>query len=116
MAAITRNEIAEKSFVIREERSFRDRARADRAAGLWIAGRLGLSDQAAESFAAAAVEAGVRAPGGRGGFDHLAGHLARAGVGIEELRTRYAVVMASTDLPEGVLARVEVGAPARFSA
>ncbi len=104
MAAVTRNEIAEKSFVIREERSFHSRARADRDAGLWMAGRMGLDGAAAEEFAATAVEVGVRAPGGRGGFDHLAAYLGQAGINIEELRTRYALVMASAELSAGVLA------------
>ncbi|WAJ29255.1 ATPase inhibitor subunit zeta [Antarcticirhabdus aurantiaca] len=107
MAAVTRNEIAEKSFVIREERSFHSRARADRDAGLWMAGRMGLDAAAAEDFAAAAVEVGVRVPGGRGGFDHLAAYLGQAGINIEELRTRYALVMASAELSDAALAHAD---------
>lgn len=94
-----RNDIAERCFLQVEERSFHSRVKIDRDAGLLIAGRLGLSVEEAAGFADDAVAAGLRSPGGRGGFDHLALSLHDAGIHIEELRTRYAIALAVASLP-----------------
>lgn len=87
---------ARKYFLV-DERRFYDRARADRSAGLVIAGALGLavSDQAA--FSDQAVEAGIRSSDGRGGFDFLAAHIIDSGFGIERLRACYTALAAHLD-------------------
>lgn len=101
----THVDVAERSFLMVEERSFYSRAKVDRDAGLWIAARLGLTHGDAEDFAENAVAAGLRSTGGRGGFDHLALSLDGAGLHIEELRTRYAIALAAASLPPLVFAR-----------
>lgn len=99
-----RTDMAERCFLHVEERSFHSRVKVDRDAGLWIAGRLGLSGADAAGFAEDAVTAGLRSSGGRGGFDYLALSLDDAGIHIEALRTRYAVALAAASLPPLVFA------------
>lgn len=94
-----RNDIAERYYLQVEERGFHSRAKVDRDAALWIAGRLGLSEAETAAFADDAVAAGVRSTGGRGGFDHLALSIDAAGLHVEELRTRYAIALAAASLP-----------------
>lgn len=96
MSIEDRHEIAERAFVHREERSFRDRARADRDVGLWAAGHLGLDAASAEAYATGIMNAGVASRDGRGGFDRAVADLAATPVNVEMVRTRYAMAMAST--------------------
>lgn len=100
-----RTDLAERSFLLVEERTFHSRVKVDRDAGLWVAGRLGLSGDAAADFAEDVVAAGLRSNGGRGGFDYLALSLDDAGIHIEELRTRFALALAVAFLPPLVFAR-----------
>ncbi|KQT48885.1 hypothetical protein ASG43_08565 [Aureimonas sp. Leaf454] len=93
-----RNDMAERCFLMQEERSFRSRAKIDREIGHWIAGRLGLSHESAQDFAEEAVAAGIRSVGGRGGFDHLSRFVDRAGLHVEALRTRYSIALAGASL------------------
>ncbi|WP_162246064.1 MULTISPECIES: ATPase inhibitor subunit zeta [unclassified Aureimonas] len=103
-----RTDMAERSFLLTEERSFHSRAKVDRDAGLWIAGRLGLAETDAAKFAEETVAAGVRSTCGRGGFDYLALMLDDAGLHVEELRTRYAIALAAASLPPLVFSAAPV--------
>ncbi|WP_279482883.1 ATPase inhibitor subunit zeta [Aureimonas sp. SK2] len=94
-----RHELSERRHALEERRSFCDRARADRLVGLWAAGHLGLRDGDAETYADEVVRAGVKAPGGRGGFDRIAADLAATPIHVEAIRSRYAIVMADIDRP-----------------
>ena len=95
MSIEDRHDIAERTFLMRDERSFRDRARADRQVGLWAATHLGLVEEAAEAYATTVMNAGVVASDGRGGFDKVAADLAGTSFHIEMIRTQYAIAMAS---------------------
>lgn len=103
-----RNDIAERCFLLTEERSFHSRVKVDRDAAFWIAGCLGLSDEETAEFSDEVVAAGVRSIGGRGGFDRIALALDGSGVHVEQLRTRYAIALASESLPPLVFAPVNV--------
>ncbi|KQT82825.1 ATPase inhibitor subunit zeta [Aurantimonas sp. Leaf443] len=96
---MNRSDIAERSFLLAEERSFHNRAKVDREVGLWAAGRFGLGGEAAARYANGAVQAGVRSATGRGGFDHIAASIGASGINIEELRTRYAMALSAAALP-----------------
>ena len=53
----------EAGFQHKEEMAFRATARRNRLFGLWAAGRLGLSGEAAEAYAMVVVAADFEAPG-----------------------------------------------------
>ena len=84
-----------KYFLI-EERRFLDRAFADRSAGVLVAHCLGLGVPETDTFADRVVEAGIRSPDGRGGFEFLATQIGACGYGIEQLRTCYATLTNGT--------------------
>lgn len=90
------NETTERRYFVVEERRFYDRARADRSAGALVAHCLGLDGLAGDAFADRVVEAGIRSPDGRGGFDFLATQIDACGYGIEQLRLCYAALTSGT--------------------
>lgn len=94
-----RHELSERRHALEERRSFCDRARADRLVAFWAAGHLGLRGEDADAYADEVVRAGVKAPGGRGGFDRIAADLTATPVHIETIRSRYAIAMADLDRP-----------------
>ncbi len=59
-----REEAFERKFVVDEELKFKADARRNRLLGLWAAGRLGLSGDAAASYAKEVVAADFEAAGG----------------------------------------------------
>ncbi len=93
MSIDSRRDLQEKIFVAREQRSFQDRARADRIVGLWAARQLGLQGQDVDTYAGSVIGAGVARPGGRGGFDKVASDLAAIGMSADTVRARYALAM-----------------------
>lgn len=93
MSIDRRRDLHEKLFAAREQRSFQDRARADRIVGLWAARQLGLAGQEIDAYAGAVIGAGVARPGGRGGFDKVVADLATLGVSADTIRARYALAM-----------------------
>ncbi|GGF43469.1 aldolase [Aliidongia dinghuensis] len=58
-----RERAAEKEFVQQRELPFKIIARRNRLLGLWAAGQLGLTGEAAAAYAAGLVDAEVTAPG-----------------------------------------------------
>jgi hypothetical protein len=89
-----RTQLAQRNYVIREERSFYSRAHADLIVGLWAAEQLGIEgDEAIKAYAASVLATGVIVPGGRGGFEKLAADLACTSVSLEQLRARYGQAM-----------------------
>ncbi|GGD02986.1 ATPase inhibitor subunit zeta [Aureimonas glaciei] len=89
-----RTQLAQRNYVIREERSFYSRAHADLIVGLWAAEQLGIEgDEAIKAYAANILATGVIVPGGRGGFEKLAADLAGTSVSLEQLRARYGQAM-----------------------
>jgi hypothetical protein len=93
MSIDRRRDLHEKLFAAREQRSFQDRARADRVVGLWAARQLGLAGQEIEAYAGSVIGAGVARPGGRGGFEKVVADLTQLGVSIDTIRARYALAM-----------------------
>ena len=102
-------QMAEECFAMRERRAFCDRARSDRAVGLWAASQLGLSEGAARVYAESIVAAGVLSADGRGGFDRVAADLSRVMVEVDAIRMQYTAAMA-----EAAPARIET-APALYA-
>ena len=66
-----REEGFEKKFAHDEELRFRARARRDKMLGLWAAEKLGLSGDAAESYAKELVASEIDAPGEDGVFQKI---------------------------------------------
>jgi hypothetical protein len=58
-----REEGFEKKFAIDEEQKFKAEARRNRLLGLWVASRLGISGEAADSYAREVVAADFEAAG-----------------------------------------------------
>tara|TARA_R110002020_G_scaffold126624_18_gene284490 strand:+ start:5416 stop:5733 length:318 start_codon:yes stop_codon:yes gene_type:complete len=81
-----------RKYFLVEERRFLDRAHTDRSAATLVAQCLGLGADDAAIFADRVVEAGIRSPDGRGGFDYLVTQIAACGYGIEQLRACYAAL------------------------
>ena len=105
MSIENRHDVSERQYLLREERSFHSRARADRLVALWAAARMGLGENEALVYADEVVRAGVIAPGGRGGFDRIAADLAAVtSVHIEAIRTQYAIAMAAPAMAAASLA------------
>ncbi|WP_062015212.1 ATPase inhibitor subunit zeta [Aureimonas sp. AU4] len=104
MSIDDRHDMAERIFLLREERSFADRAKADRTVGRWAAGLLGLSGEAAETYALDVMRAGVASAGGRGGFDRVLRDLAPLSTHPEAVRTRYAIALLGAVEPIAVAA------------
>ena len=93
MASISKaQEATLRKYFMVEERRFFDRTTVDRSAGTLVAACLGLDVAASAAFAERAVEAGIRSPDGRGGFDFLATQIGACGYGVDDLRVCYAAL------------------------
>jgi hypothetical protein len=90
-----REEGFERRFALDEELKFKSEARRNRLLGLWAAERLGLSGDAAKTYASEVVAADFEA-GGDGVARKVKGDLAAGGITIpdEELRDKMAQLLA----------------------
>ena len=91
-----REEGFEKQFAIEEELKFKADARRNRLLGLWVAEQLGLSGDAAASYAREVVAADFEAAGERDVVHKVTADLAAKGITIQEtqLRTKRGELMA----------------------
>jgi hypothetical protein len=85
-----REEGFEKKFALDEEQKFKAEARRDRLLGLWVAGQLGLSGDAAASYAKDVVAADFEEAGDADVVRKVMKDLGDKGVAIteQELRTK----------------------------
>ena len=104
-----RTELAEARFALEQRCDFATRVKADRQVGLWAAARLGLADNEADRYAGSIVDTSIRSKDGRGGFDKIVADLGLDGAGVETVRTRYAMVLATQALPGVVHAAASLG-------
>jgi hypothetical protein len=91
-----REEGFEKQFAIEEELKFKADARRNKLLGLWVAEQLGLSGDAAASYAREVVAADFEAAGNRDVVHKVTADLAARGITIPEtqLRTKMGELMA----------------------
>ncbi len=94
----------ERKFALDEELKFKSEARRNRLLGLWAAEKLGLSGDAAHSYAGEVVAADFEA-GGDGVARKITGDLAACGITIpdDQLRDKMAqlLVLAITQVQAG---------------
>jgi hypothetical protein len=85
-----RSEAFQRQFAREEELRFMARARRDKLFGLWIAGKLGLGEDAAADYALTLVLADMEAPGDKDVILRALTDLAHAGIAAEpnELRCK----------------------------
>jgi hypothetical protein len=79
-----REEGFERKFVIDEELRFKADARRNKLLGLWVAERLGLSGEAATSYAREVVAADFEEAGDRDVIHKVTSDLAAKGIAISE--------------------------------
>jgi len=79
-----REEAFEKKFVVDEELRFKAEARRNRLTGLWAAGKLGLSGEAATAYAREVVAAEFSEGGDAAVIAKLMSDLSAGGVAITE--------------------------------
>jgi hypothetical protein len=86
----------ETQFAIEEELKFKADARRNKLLGLWVAEQLGLSGDAAASYAREVVAAEFEATGDRDVVHKVTADLAAKGITIQEtqLRTKISELMA----------------------
>ena len=91
-----REEGFEKQFALEEELKFKADARRNKLLGLWVAEQLGLSGEAAASYAKAVVAADFEAAGDHDVVHKVTADLAAKGIPIQEtqLRTKMGELMA----------------------
>jgi hypothetical protein len=78
-----REEGFEKKFAVDEEQKFKAEARRNKLLGLWVADKLGISDDAAAAYAKQVVAADFE-PGGHGAARKVTADLAARGVVVTE--------------------------------
>jgi len=85
-----RGEGFERKFALDEEQKFKAEARRDRLLGLWVAEKLGLSGDAAASYAKEVVAADFEEPGDADVVRKVMTDLGAKGIAIteQELRTK----------------------------
>jgi hypothetical protein len=95
-----REEGFEKRFALDEEQKFKALARRNKLLGLWVAEQLGLSGDAAASYAKEVVAADFEQPGEKDMVHKVTRDLAAKGVSIGEpqLRARMDVLMAQAEM------------------
>ena len=91
-----REEGFEKQFAIEEELKFKADARRNKLLGLWVAEQIGLSGDAAASYAKEVVAADFEEAGDRDVVHKVTADLAAKGVAIQDtqLRAKMAELMA----------------------
>jgi hypothetical protein len=83
-----REEAFEKKFVIDEELKFKAEARRDKLLGLWVAEKLGLSRDAANTYAKTVVAADFEEAGGANVVRKVMRDLGVKGVAVTEQQIR----------------------------
>jgi hypothetical protein len=91
-----REEGFEKKFALDEEQKFKAEARRNRLLGLWAAEKLGMSGDAASTYAKEVVAADFEEAGDGDVLHKVAGDFAKKGVGISEgdVRAKMSELMA----------------------
>jgi len=82
-----REEAFERKFALDEEQKFKAEARRNKLLGLWVAGQLGMSGDAANVYAKGVVAADFE-PGGDGAVRKVSGDLAAKGAAVTEPEIR----------------------------
>ena len=100
-----REEAFERKFALDEEQKFKAEARRNKLLGLWVAKELGMSGDAASTYARTVVAAEFEGPGDRDVVHKVMADLAAAGVATSEAELR-----AKTDeLMAQAIAQVKAG-------
>lgn len=89
-----REEAFEKKFAIDEELKFRAEARRNRLLGLWAAEKLGMTREAAVTYAREAVAGAFAAGGEKAVIARVAGDLAAKGVTEDAVRAQMIELLA----------------------
>ena len=100
-----REEGFEKKFALDEEQKFKAEARRNRLLGLWAAGKLGISGDAANAYAKEIVAAEFNEGGDAAVVRKVMGDLAARGIAITEAQVREQM----TDLMAQAVAQVKAG-------
>ncbi len=100
-----REEAFEKKFALDEEQKFKAEARRNRLLGLWAAGKLGISGDAANAYAKEIVVAEFSEGGDAAVVLKVMGDLAAKGVAITEVQIRAEM----TELLAQAVAQVKAG-------
>jgi hypothetical protein len=88
-----REEAFEKRFALDEELKFKAESRRNRLLGLWGAGQLGLSGEAATAYARETVASAFAQGGDKAIVARLAGDLSARGVSEDQIRTQMSELM-----------------------
>ncbi|MCP4759485.1 MAG: DUF1476 domain-containing protein [Planctomycetes bacterium] len=80
----------EEKFAREQDQTFRAHARADKMLGLWVAEKMGLSGDEADTYAMTLVKADLREPGDEDVIGQAVADLAAKGcdVGFEEVKSK----------------------------
>jgi len=100
-----REEGFEKKFALDEEQKFKAEARRNRLLGLWAAGKLGLSGDAADAYAKTVVAAEFEEAGDADVVRKVMGDLAAKGITVTETQIRTQM----TELMAQAVAQVKAG-------
>lgn len=100
-----REEGFEKKFALDEEQKFKAEARRNRLLGLWAAGKLGISGDAANAYAKEIVAAEFSEGGDAAVVRKVMGDLAAKGIAITEAQVRTEM----TELMTQAVAQVKAG-------
>jgi len=100
-----REEGFEKKFALDEEQKFKAEARRNRLLGLWAAGKLGLSGDAADAYAKTVVAAEFEEAGDADVVRKVMGDLAAKGITVTETQVRTQM----TELMAQAVAQVKAG-------
>jgi len=101
-----REEAFEKKFALDEEQKFKAEARRNRLLGLWAAGKLGISGDAANAYAREVVAAEFSEGGDAAVVGKLMSDLAAKGIAIPETEIRDQM----SELMTQAIAQVKAGA------
>jgi hypothetical protein len=100
-----REEAFEKKFALDEEQKFKAEARRNKLLGLWIAEKLGISGDAADSYAKEVIAAAFEPSGGADVIRKVMGDLDAKGVAMTEAQLRAKMV----ELTALAVAQVKAG-------
>jgi hypothetical protein len=79
-----REEGFEKKFALDEEQKFKAEARRNKLLGLWVAGKLGITGEAANAYAREVVAADFEHPGNADVVRKVMGDLSAKGIALTE--------------------------------
>jgi hypothetical protein len=89
-----REEAFEKKFALDEELKFKAEARRNKLLGLWGAGQLGLSSEAASAYAREAVAGAFAEGGDKAVIARVASDLSPKGISEDQIRAQMRELMA----------------------